>query len=87
MTMNEFNVFKKQLKIYLVGYKRMNSKIVSNLKELGFDLYRCKKHYIFHFKINDKVLQFELDKTPGDGRSGIKTACDIARIVKKEVRG
>ena len=85
MTQKEFRDFKESLKVVFAGYKRINSKMEQHLRLLGFFMIRQKKHYIFVYNLGEKRLQFEVDKTPGDRRSGIKTACDIARIIQKEL--
>ena len=84
MTREEFKVFFQKLKDIFAGYRRINGAMSRKLRELGFLLLRQRKHYIFIYILNGKTLQFEVDKTPGDKRSGIKTACDIGRIIRRE---
>ena len=84
MTKEEFKVFFQKLKDIFVGYRRINGAMIGKLRELGFSMVRQRKHYIFVYDLNGKTLQFEVDKTPGDQRSGIKTACDIGRIIRRE---
>lgn len=84
MTREEFKVFFHKLKDIFAGYRRINGAMSRKLRELGFSLLRQRKHYIFIYILNGKTLQFEVDKTPGDKRSGIKTACDIGRIIRRE---
>lgn len=84
MTKEEFKVFFQKLKDIFVGYRRINGSMIGKLRELGFSLLRQRKHYIFVYDLNGKTLQFEVDKTPGDTRSGIKTACDIGRVIRRE---
>lgn len=84
MTREEFKVFFQKLKDIFAGYRRINGAMSTKLRELGFSLLRQRKHYIFIYVLNGKTLQFEVDKTPGDKRSGIKTACDIGRIIRRE---
>ena len=84
MTKEEFKVFFQKLKDIFVGYRRINGAMIGKLRELGFSLLRQRKHYIFVYDLNGKRLQFEVDKTPGDQRSGIKTACDIGRVIRRE---
>jgi len=84
MTREEFKVFFQKLKDIFAGYRRINGTMSRKLRELGFSLLRQRKHYIFIYILNGKTLQFEVDKTPGDKRSGIKTACDIGRIIRRE---
>ncbi len=85
MTQKEFRDFKESLKVAFAGYKRIDAKMEQRLRLLGFFMVRQKKHCIFVYNLGGKRLQFEVDKTPGDRRSGIKTACDIARIIRKEL--
>ncbi len=83
MKVNEFEYLKKELKILLAGYKKLTPAMISKLDSLGFILVRRKNHYMFDYNLNGKMLRFEVDKTPGDFRSGIKTACVISRVIKK----
>lgn len=85
MTQEEFKVLKETLKVVFAGYKRIDAKMAQRLHSLGFYMIRQKNHCIFLYYVNGKKLQFEVDKTPGDKRSGIKTACDIARIIQREI--
>lgn len=85
MTQEEFKVLKETLKVVFAGYKRIDAKMAQRLRSLGFYMIRQKNHCIFLYYVNGKKLQFEVDKTPGDKRSGIKTACDIARIIQREI--
>lgn len=84
MTREEFKVFFQKLKNVFAGYRRIDGAMSKKLRELGFSMVRQRKHYIFVYILNGKILQFEVDKTPGDTRSGIKTACDIGRIIRRE---
>lgn len=83
MSESEFRSLKLELKKLFTGYKRLTPVMISKMANLGFRLERDKKHYIFHYYLDSKKLEFEVDKTPGDFRSGIKTACVICRIIKK----
>ena len=51
------------------------------LKKLGFGMVRYKNHYIMNYYLCGKELRFEVDKTPGDFRSGIKTVKDISNVI------
>ena len=82
MSKAEFNVLKKELKILFAGYKKLTPAMINKLNSLGFVLVREKNHYMFDFSLNGKNLRFEVDKTHGDFRSRIKTACVIARTIK-----
>ena len=42
---------------------------------------RYKNHYIMNYYLCGKELRFEVDKTPGDFRSGIKTVKDISNVI------
>ncbi|MCR4742462.1 MAG: hypothetical protein K5866_06305 [Treponema sp.] len=84
MSAEEFESLKKELKVLLAGYKKLTPAMISKLAELGFILVRRKNHYMFDYFLNGKKLRFEVDKTPGDFRSGIKTACVISRVIKRE---
>lgn len=83
MEANEFENLKKELKVLFAGYKKLTPAMISKLSLLGFILVRRKNHYMFDYNLNGKNLRFEIDKTPGDFRSGIKTACVICRVIKK----
>lgn len=84
MTLDEFRLLNEELKNVFAGYKRINAAMESRLRALGFSLVRQRNHCIFAYNLDGKILQFEVDKTPGDMRSGIKTACDISRIIRRE---
>ncbi len=49
---------------------------------MGFEFVREKNHYILKKEIAGQVLFFEIDKTPGDFRSGIKTVKDITKVIR-----
>ena len=85
MPEENFKELKNKLKIIFCGYRRINPKMISQLAELGFILVREKNHYMFDYSIGNEVIRFEIDKTPGDVRSGIKTACLIARKIKSRI--
>ena len=83
MTEEEFIRLIAQLKPIFKGFKRLNASQVSRLRKLGFSIIRSKKHYILSYTICDKELRIEVNKTPSDRRSGIKTVKDISNILKK----
>ena len=84
MSTVELESLKKDLKVLFSGYKKLTPGMISKLAELGFTLVRKKNHYMFDYSLDGKKLRFEVDKTPGDFRSGIKTACVISRVIKRE---
>lgn len=83
MSEEEFNQLKESLKSILRGYKKLNSSQKSKLRKLGFFILRSKNHYILIYKVCDKELKIEIDKTPSDSRSGIKTVKDISNVIKR----
>ena len=52
------------------------------LRRLGFRIVRSKNHYIMSYFICGKELLIEVDKTPSDSRSGIKTVKDITKVIR-----
>lgn len=83
MSESEFKIFKEKLKPIFRGYKRVNATMKQRLKEMGFLIVRQKNHYILQFSLNEKVIFIEIDKTPSDCRSGIKTIRDINRVFRE----
>lgn len=82
MSEEEFKKFKEELKPIFRGYKKVNASMKKRLKEMGFEFVREKNHYILKKEIAGQVLFFEIDKTPGDFRSGIKTVKDITKVIR-----
>lgn len=82
MSEQEFKELKESLKPIFRGYRRMDSSMEKRLRKLGFGIVRNKKHYIMSYFICGKELRIEVDKTPGDFRSGIKTVKDIIRVIR-----
>ena len=60
----------------------MDSSMEKRLRKLGFGIVRSKKHSIMNYFIYDKELRIEVDKTPRDFKSGIKTVKDIIRVIR-----
>lgn len=83
MSEQEFNQLKESLKSILRGYKKLNSSQKSKLKKLGFSILRSKNHYILIYKVCGQELKIEINKTPSDSRSGIKTVKDISNVIKR----
>lgn len=83
MNESDFKIFKEKLKPIFRGYKRVNATMKQRLKEMGFSIVRQKNHYILQFSLNGKMIFLEIDKTPGDCRSGIKTIRDINRVFRE----
>lgn len=83
MSVQEFIQLKESLKSILRGYKKLNSSQKKKLRELGFTILREKNHYILIYKMDDTVLKIEINKTPSDSRSGIKTVKDISNVIKR----
>lgn len=82
MTEEEFRQLKETLKPIFRGYKRIDASMEKKLRKLGFVIVRRKNHYIMSYHIGEKELLIEVDKTPGDFRSGIKTVKDISRVIR-----
>lgn len=82
MTEEEFKKLKETLKPIFRGYKKINASMEKKLRKLGFNIVRRKNHYIISYYIGEKELLIEVDKTPGDFRSGIKTVKDISRVIR-----
>ena len=53
------------------------------LKESLKSILRSKNHYILIYKVCDKKLKIEINKTPSDSSSGIKTVKDISNVIKR----
>ena len=83
MSEQEFLQLKEQLKSILRGYKKLNSSQKKRLRDLGFRILREKNHYILSYVVCDIELKFEINKTPSDCRSGIKTVKDISNVIKR----
>lgn len=83
MSEQEFKQLKESLKPIFRGYRRVDASMEKRLKRLGFEIIRWKNHYIMSYYIGDKELRFEIDKTPGDARSGIKTVKDITNVIRR----
>lgn len=81
MSEQEFKQLKETLKPIFRGYRRIDASMKKRLKKLGFRIVRCKNHYIMNYYLSGKELRFEVDKTPGDFRSGIKTVKDISNVI------
>lgn len=82
MTEEEFKNLKETLKPIFRGYKRIDASMEKKLRKLGFVIVRRKNHYIMSYHIGEKELLIEVDKTPGDFRSGIKTVKDISKVIR-----
>lgn len=82
MTEEEFRQLKETLKPIFRGYKRIDASMEKKLRKLGFVIVRRKNHYIMSYHIGEKELLIEVDKTPGDFRSGIKTVKDISKVIR-----
>lgn len=82
MTEEEFRKLKETLKPIFRGYKRIDASMEKKLRKLGFVIVRRKNHYIMSYHIGEKELLIEVDKTPGDFRSGIKTVKDISKVIR-----
>jgi hypothetical protein len=83
MSENEFIKLKESLKPIFRGYKSVNANMEKKLRKLGFKIVRCKNHYIMSYFICGEKLLIEIDKTPSDCRSGIKTVKDITKVIRK----
>ena len=79
----ELRELKEALKPIFRGYRRIDASMKKKLRDLGFSIVRKKNHYIMNFFIDGQELRFEIDKTPGDARSGIKTVKDITNVIKR----
>lgn len=82
MSEQDFKKLKESLKPIFRGYKRIDANMEKKLRKLGFIIVRRKNHYIMSYSIGDKELFIEVDKTPSDSRSGIKTVKDISKVIK-----
>ena len=82
MTEKDFRQLKESLKPIFRGYKRIDSNMEKKLRRLGFRIVRSKNHYIMSYFICGKELLIEVDKTPSDSRSGIKTVKDITKVIR-----
>jgi len=83
MSEEELKKLKEALKPIFKGYRKVDASMAKKLKKLGFTIVRQKNHYIMNYFIGEKELRFEIDKTPGDVRSGIKTVKDISNVIKR----
>ena len=81
MSEQEFKQLKESLKPIFRDYRRIDAAMEKRLKKLGFGIVRYKNHYIMNYYLCGKELRFEVDKTPGDCRSGIKTVKDISNVI------
>ena len=82
MSEQDFKHLKEALKPIFRGYKRIDANMETKLRRLGFRIVRSKNHYIMSYYICGKELLIEVDKTPSDSRSGIKTVKDISKVIR-----
>lgn len=82
MSEQDLKKLKESLKPIFRGYKRIDANMEKKLRKLGFRIIRCKNHYIMSYFICGKELHIEVDKTPSDSRSGIKTIKDISKVIR-----
>lgn len=82
MSEQDLKKLKESLKPIFRGYKRIDANMEKKLRKLGFRIVRCKNHYIMSYFICGKELLIEVDKTPSDSRSGIKTVKDILKVIR-----
>ena len=82
MSEQDFKKLKESLKPIFRGYKRIDANMEKKLRRLGFRIVRSKNHYIMSYFICGKELLIEVDKTPSDSRSGIKTVKDISKVIR-----
>lgn len=82
MSEAELAELRKQLKVVLRGYTRMNHSTEKKLKQLGFVIIRCKRHYILKYTLCGKELCIEVSCTPSDFRMGLKKVSDIINVIR-----
>ena len=82
MSEDELAELRKQLKLIFRGYKRMTSSMERKLRDLGFVIIRCKRHYVLSYTLGGKELRIEVACTPSDFRMGLKKVSDIIYVIR-----
>lgn len=82
MSEEELTELRQKLKPIFRGYTHMNHSTEKKLKELGFIIIRCKRHYILSYTLCGKDLRIEVSRTPSDFRMGLKKVSDIIYVIR-----
>lgn len=76
--MKNTNVSSKEtLKLLFKNYRRMDRRLCSQLKKMGIEVEKGKKHWILHVNGNC----FTCSSTASDHRAGINLAQSMARCL------
>lgn len=68
---------KKDLQQIFTGYKRVDTKMIKQLEQLGFIVERRSKHVVISYNLNNRTYKFSLAFSPSDNRTGLNIASTI----------